>query len=118
MDEGFRWHKLLSDLNMELSRGHLVSCILVSVLLVGARVSTVVCLGAFTAKNNEVVAFTHAYYPDKGPVCQLFVQFSSSLLDFFPPSYTICQFVIWSSTVVIVLVAVLGVLSIIVFVTE
>ena len=99
-----------------MDRRRLVSCVLVSVLLVGALVSTVVCLGAFTAKNNEVVAFAHANYPDKGSVCQLFVQFSFS--DFFPPSYSVCQFVVWSTAVVPVLVAVLGLLSIIIFITK
>ena len=68
-------------------------------LLVGALISTVICLGVFTAKNNELVADEHGV-----GVCILFLRPESGHL----PDYNICQYAIWGSATVMVLIAILG----------
>ena len=67
-------------------------------LLVGALITTVICLGVFTAKNNELVSDAHGI-----GVCLLFVRPESP-----PPDYNICQYATWGSATVMVLIAILG----------
>ena len=78
------------------------------VLLVGALVSIVLCLGVFTAKNNEISKNS------QNDSCSLFVRF----LPHHVANASDCQWVVRSSIPVMVLVSLLLIeaLSIVIFV--
>ena len=73
-----------------LKGGHFILC----VLLVAGLVSCSLCLAVFTAKNNEI--------QNENPFfCPLFVDSNGD-----HPSYSICQFVIGGSALVLVMIVV------------
>ena len=85
-------------------------CTIVCGQLWGALLSIAVSLGVFIAKNNELVPNP---YGEIG-ACILFAQseFEDNII-YGNPNFDICQFVIWGSATAMVLIAILGVHTII-----